>query len=154
EPLSWMIFLGQATWFSLLISPFFLKQDPRPERWFACIALWASVALLFNPVLLPPVSARLGYLVMRLYPAALALCILGVWAAEQIGTFLRGQGVRRAAAAVACVAFVAVVGRDAGATVASYGSEAMAVEREHTSEEWEPSLRFLDARYSRPRVVA
>lgn len=154
EPMSWLATLGHATWLSVLASPFYLASQPRPERLLACVALWAPILLLFNPVLVPMVAPKLGYLLIRLFPAPVALCVLAGWIADQGETLAGMIAGSRPRAAVWLTAAVLFMAGDARKAVAGYGPAAMAVERENSHSRWQQSLDFLNSRYPESRVIA
>lgn len=154
EPMSWLATLGNATWLSVLVSPFYLASEPRPERLLACVALWAPLLLLFNPVLFPLLAGKLGYLLIRLFPAPLALCVLAGWSWEQ-GARLTGALAGSRPRALAALAVVTLfVGADVRTALAGYGPGAMRVERENSHQRWQAALDFLGSHYPEPRVIA
>ncbi|MBI5837809.1 MAG: hypothetical protein HZB25_11225 [Candidatus Eisenbacteria bacterium] len=151
EPLSWLRILGQATWLSLLATPFFLAHRPSPQRLLACVGVWSAVGLLFNPLLMPLVAPKLGYLAVRLYSPALALCVLGAWLADQAAEFRPGRRVASAGAWLLAAALL--LGPDIKAGALGYGPAALAVEEAHSSAPWRATLEFLERAYPDRRVV-
>ncbi|HVP37746.1 MAG TPA: hypothetical protein VMS93_01040, partial [Candidatus Saccharimonadales bacterium] len=153
-PLALVQRLGATAWLSLVISPFFLAHDRRPERLLMCLTLWGAAGLLLNPAAMPILAPKMNYMVGRLYVPALALCLTAMWAVDQARGLASGPLRLRAAAAVWLAAVALLVGPDLRAGVKGYGPEALAAAAAQTPAPWGAALGFLDRSYPRAQVVA